>query len=717
MHRVARITFVILSLFLVFSQKQATADLLNWQSSIPLPHELASSVSYSYNNYLYSFGGATDAVIPQQYKSKINNDGSLNSWNVSAFYSIYWHSLASKNENVYILGGQNFPFSGYYQNVYLGKITTGGNITQWQTLSSLPNGSSLGAAVVAQNRLYYAGGFNNNGVSNDVYVADINSDGTISSWSIAGHLPEPLQGFGMVAHEDKIIIIGGKTQLQSGTVPTTRVAQLHPDGTIASWITSENLPEGLHRPGIAQYGDYIIVAGGLNEIHISSSVYYSKIQSDGSLSSWTTSDKSLPRPNCCSPLVRAGEYLYLLGGHDGVNYFSDVLTIPVSSIISTDLSVPLFKQTDLEWSNQIYDRADIWSPSDPSISAWGCALTSAAMVFNYHGITKLPDANSLNPGTLNTWLKNQPDGYIRNGLVNWLALTRLSKSAKQSGNNPGFIYDALEYSRVTTSMANQLKEDLDNNIPGILEVPGHFIVAKGVQDNTFTINDPYYSYSTLADGYSNTFLTLNRFVPSHTDLSYFLIIGENSLAFNIKNNNGENIGNTFTQEPLHNEADPNNKSGESLSQLLFKNPASGEYRMTLSSTKTSPYTIDLYLYDVNGEPYQKTISGFISKNNNEAINLSYNHDLINNSNVYKNVTFETIIRDINEAKSLKLIKKGYDASLLSLMKGAQKSKNRTMKIKTLDGVLTTLKLSKDRLIEEEAYTILFHDITQLRNSL
>ena len=92
---------------------------------------------------------------------------------------------------------------------------------------------------------------------------------------------------------------------------------------------------------------------------------------------------------------------------------------------STDLNVPPLKQISDPWQNQVYDSANLWSPLNPTINRWGCALTSAAMVFQYHGLTKLPDNTTLDPGTVNAWLKTQLDGYVGNGYVNWLALSRL----------------------------------------------------------------------------------------------------------------------------------------------------------------------------------------------------------------------------------------------------------------------------------------------------
>jgi hypothetical protein len=79
------------------------------------------------------------------------------------------------------------------------------------------------------------------------------------------------------------------------------------------------------------------------------------------------------------------------------------------------LNVPLFKQTDPRWRELEYDSAKKWSDA-PTIGRWGCAMSSMAMILQYHGISKLPDGKAINPETLNQWLKDQPDGYISGGV-------------------------------------------------------------------------------------------------------------------------------------------------------------------------------------------------------------------------------------------------------------------------------------------------------------
>jgi len=396
--------------------------------------------------------------------------------------------------------------------------------------------------------------------------------------------------------------------------------------------------------------------------------------------------------------------------YDFSSYFNEALP---------PLLVPSIKQINPFWKAQVYDSAKKWSPSDPTIGTWGCALTSATMVLNYYNILKLPDSSFITPSTLNKWLISQKDGYLGNGNLNWLAISRLSKIAKNSGHNPNFSNDALEFQRTGSNNKNQLTTDLQNGQPDILEEPGHFTVAKGIKDSTFLINDPFYSYTTLADGYNNSFISLNRFIPSNTDLSYILITGTKLNDLAITDSHSNSHGETFLQNPLENDYNSSQKAGDLTRELLFKNPSSGEYTLKISSLNNSLYSFDIYLYNTDGNPNIKTVSGLTSNDNPDYITISYDHDNNDYSTAKKVVTFDTVIKDINEAISLRKIDKTLGNSLISLLNSTRKlsQKNKSIAQATLKSGQTIIKSSKPLLLSKDIYPVLNDDFTFLLKTL
>ena len=172
---------------------------------------------------------------------------------------------------------------------------------------------------------------------------------------------------------------------------------------------------------------------------------------------------------------------------------------------TTILSVPYFSQNSLPWGPTEYDNSS-GKISNPTMDRWGCAVTSAAMVLNYHNIKKMPDGTDLDPGSLNVWLKNNK-GYLTGynnidgfySYFNWPVIGKLTKQLFDAGRaNVKLMHKRAYPSNNTTIILN---EDL-KKFPDILGVNNsqtlsHFVVAKGKSNNTYSINDPEWNYPTL----------------------------------------------------------------------------------------------------------------------------------------------------------------------------------------------------------------------------
>ncbi len=394
-------------------------------------------------------------------------------------------------------------------------------------------------------------------------------------------------------------------------------------------------------------------------------------------------------------------------------YFDNIV---VTNLDSSDLAVPLLKQISNPWQSQEYDTAHLWNPGNPTINAWGCAMTSAAMILQYYGIATIPGTNftPLNPGTLNTWLKSQPDGYLGTGWVNWLAIARLSKLAADEGIVSSF--DALEYSRTSGANKTQLTDDINNNIPDILEEPGHFIVAKGINGNTFNINDPFYNLTSLDNTrYNNTFLSLGRFTPSHTDLSYIMLTSDPSVTLTIKDSQGNTVGSSFVQSSIVDPLDAS-KTNSPIRIYYLPKPTSGNYTITANNT-AGPFTFTSYLYDAQGNPTKQTQNGI----GNTQFLISFDKTNSTNTKIVKKVTYASALQDIKTAQNLHLINVALAVGLSEILKNAEKQSSKHSEIARafLKSGIKLLNDSKNysQLISKDTYTILLNDFTILYNAL
>ncbi len=376
-----------------------------------------------------------------------------------------------------------------------------------------------------------------------------------------------------------------------------------------------------------------------------------------------------------------------------------------------NLNIPSIKQTSAPWGSQIYDSAKNWARNNPTISSWGCALTSGTMILNYYGINKLPNGSNLNPGSLNIWLNHQKDGYISTGWVNWLALSRLSKLSKSTNNITSF--DALEYFRKNTTDLNDLLNDINNYYADIVEVPGHFIVAKGINGNTININDPYYDRNTLS-AYSNEFLSLGKFIPTHTDLSYIMVVTDPNTSIIIKDINGNKTEESYTQQPLVSKTN-NNQKNYPINILYFPKPISGNYQMLISSSINKIANFKIYLYNQNGD--NKIINESILVNQEpSSVKINFDKNDLSKSFILRKVTIDTLINDIKTLKNIKLIQPK-SANLLKTLANSikydLKMKNKKLAIIKLKIIKNMIEISPKKIINKDAKNILSVNIISI----
>lgn len=106
----------------------------------------------------------------------------------------------------------------------------------------------------------------------------------------------------------------GGTSSSGGHLSSVYYTKLSSDGTVGSWTTSTNsLPSTLYYPSAAVYNGYLYVMGGYSS-GFHNAVYYAKINADGSIGSWSTSTNALPQGMYLGAGGAANGYLYFLGG-------------------------------------------------------------------------------------------------------------------------------------------------------------------------------------------------------------------------------------------------------------------------------------------------------------------------------------------------------------------------------------------------------------------
>ncbi len=216
-------------------------------------------------------------------------------------------------------------------------LTFDPSLFRWTATTALPTGLTGHRAVAVPVNstsafVVVAGGFNGTNNSGAVLLNTLASDGNVgATWTVQGNsLPSPRAHFGMVeadpgnslvpAASRFIYVIGGQVNSSDtpGGMANVFVASVNvTSSTVGGWteLTATPLPQPLVGPALTLSNGYIYVAGGLTTAGApSTAVYSAKVQSDGTLSAWSTSANPYPVAVSFAPAFGFGGKLYVLGG-------------------------------------------------------------------------------------------------------------------------------------------------------------------------------------------------------------------------------------------------------------------------------------------------------------------------------------------------------------------------------------------------------------------
>ncbi len=366
--------------------------------------------------------------------------------------------------------------------------------------------------------------------------------------------------------------------------------------------------------------------------------------------------------------------------------------------LETKLNVPMQKQTDLVWASQEYDTASTWS-NQTGIDRWGCALTSASMIFNYHNINTLPNGETVTPESLNNWLNSQTDGYIGKGLVNWIALTRLTKLINETAQTP-----KLEYLRTQGDNLYLAKTELENNKPSILQITGHFLVAAGIvngsewsetegnPDNDLYINDPAFDFTKFSE-HQTPLLSTRTFQPSFTDLSYLHLNYTHPLTATMTYEDGSTINSLqnfadYLQEfNVDNEDNFIPKVSPTIQISEVAKPVAATYHIQLTRDTLAQDQVTIFTYDTTGTLTDLSYSGLIGQAG-ITLQLNYNND--GQSELVPLVNLQTFINDLDELLARHEVRKHFVYQELKQLANFAKDSENGDRERYLSALETTL---------------------------
>ncbi len=313
----------------------------------------------AYNGYLYVLAGQNGCSFYNSVRyARINSDGSTSTWTTSSNSFSTARSLAASviyNGFIYIWGGQYIntanggsSCSGEYQtlnDIQYAPIQSNGDVGAWSSIGTIPtttidssyscSGQQVGTDAmdygVYDGYLYSIGGlgeasctnvtpYQAYGTNDNVFsLASINANGTINPWEQSTSLAQSIydNNNGATIYNNYIYLVGGYYN-NSTNSPDVQYAQIAPAGALPNPITTTSLNTAVYSAATATYNGYIYTITGDNNGASSGAVQYAKINSNGTLGSWTTSSNTIGTAVSGAGIVIYYGHILIFGGTNGV---------------------------------------------------------------------------------------------------------------------------------------------------------------------------------------------------------------------------------------------------------------------------------------------------------------------------------------------------------------------------------------------------------------
>jgi hypothetical protein len=142
-----------------------------------------------------------------------------------------------------------------------------GGLALWRAEQSMPVDLYSHASAASQDRVFVSGGlsFQRGSTSSldqraTVFSAPIQADGALGAWTESAQLPDPLVHHTMVVADQRLFVAGG--ELQGGFSKEVSSAALRKDGTLGPWQAEASLPQPRGWHALVAAGAELWVVGG-----------------------------------------------------------------------------------------------------------------------------------------------------------------------------------------------------------------------------------------------------------------------------------------------------------------------------------------------------------------------------------------------------------------------------------------------------------------------
>ena len=311
---------------------RANGTLTSWTTAAPMPTPRGNHCAVAANGFLVVIGGnykpagKTDFVnIADVHVARIAADGSLGAWKLAGKTPSPVNSCtaASDGKDVYLVDGI-FDDMNAGSKVRRATLSDAGDLGAWDELGPLPNGVRVlysNAAVTNGHLQAFEARLPNDGNAIALVGAPV-SGTSLGAWQqtswLTGFRGHPQYAFATTAGASYVYALGGYSSGDTGNTVLAdgAGAALGANGTPGKSFTVRALPKPTSFGQAIAVDDYLFVIGGKDGVLTgtgSADVFVAKIGDGGALDPWTTV-KPLPQGRTSLAVAMSGDFVFVTGG-------------------------------------------------------------------------------------------------------------------------------------------------------------------------------------------------------------------------------------------------------------------------------------------------------------------------------------------------------------------------------------------------------------------
>lgn len=302
----------------------ATKALARWSTYGSMPLKIHGQMGLMIGNKAYLFGGYNYEVVGSATRETnyyvIHDDGSIGPATPGPNLTIakYWGEAVAVNGYVYVLGGHNGSWCDQVERAPINADGTLGSFTLMPY--RLPTAfGEIGAAAVVGPYVYLFGGWNGSVYSGSIYRARVNSDGSLAPWE---NYETPLPGMAALG---QAMVVGSKLYLtrsyNSGANNEVWVAPINPDYSMGTFTSAPSLNNSTYGAATCQIGNYLYHFGGWSSSGELKTVERAPLDTSGNLGNWAVDQvggqdlMAAPSSHWVTPPYVYGNWAVLFGGY------------------------------------------------------------------------------------------------------------------------------------------------------------------------------------------------------------------------------------------------------------------------------------------------------------------------------------------------------------------------------------------------------------------